>query len=403
MIETVREAGPQLGIAPTCAAFGLATATYYRRSKPKVAVRPPRPTPPRALPEAERTAVLEVLHEPRFVDLAPAPIWAQLLDEGRYLCSQRTMYRILEENQEVRERRNQLRHPRYAAPELLAEAPNRVWSWDITKLLGPVKWTYFYLYVILDIFSRYVVGWMVARNEAAWLAKILIEQSCRRQRINSNELILHADRGSAMISKSVALLLADLGVTKSHSRPYVSNDNPFSEAQFKTMKYRPQFPDRFGSLHDARSFCADFFRWYNTEHRHSGIGLLTPDDVHHGLAEQRVAARSDVLSAAFAAHPERFVAGTPRPPGRPTAVWINPPKNALVEPIRAPQVDRQPNFAFTAPRSHGADSTHIQASPQNDTRGLVETVDAQSNTAKIIALNTKDSALNSDDPLSHFH
>jgi putative transposase len=403
MIETVREAGPQLGIAPTCAAFGLPTATYYRRSKPKAAVRPPRPTPPRALPEAERTAVLEVLHEPRFVDLAPAPIWAQLLDEGRYLCSQRTMYRILEQNQEVRERRKQLRHPRYAAPELLAEAPNRVWSWDITKLLGPVKWTYFYLYVILDIFSRYVVGWMVARNEAAWLARILIEESCRRQRINSDELILHADRGSAMISKSVALLLADLGVTKSHSRPYVSNDNPFSEAQFKTMKYRPQFPDRFGSLHDARSFCAEFFRWYNTEHRHSGIGLLTPDVVHHGLAEQCVAARSDVLSAAFAAHPERFVAGTPRPPGRPTAVWINPPKRALVEPIRAPQVDREQNFAFTAPHSPAADSIHIQVSPQNDTRWLVETVDAQSNTAKIIAHNTEDSALNSDDPLSHFH
>jgi putative transposase len=403
MIETVREAGPRLGIAPTCMAFGLSTATYYRRSKPKPTVATRRPSPPRSLPEAERTAVLEVLHEPRFVDLAPAAVWAQLLDEGRYLCSPRTMYRILEANHEVRERRNQLRHPRYAAPELLAEAPNRVWSWDITKLLGPVRWTYFYLYVILDIFSRYVVGWMVARREAAWLAKVLIEESCRRQGIESGELILHADRGSAMISKSVALLLADLGVTKSHSRPYVSNDNPFSEAQFKTMKYRPEFPDRFGSIEDARGFCADFFGWYNIEHRHSGIGMLTPYDVHYGLAEQRVTARSQVLAAAFAAHRERFVAGAPRPPARPTAVWINPPKNASARPDRDPALDPDQNFAFTAPHSHAADSTHTQVSPKNDTREAVENVGAQSNPLTIAALNTEDSALNSTTPLSHFH
>jgi putative transposase len=402
MIETVRETGPQLGIAPTCAAFGLSTATYYRRSKPKPS-RPPRPSPPRSLAKAERTAVLEVLHEPRFMDLAPAAVWAQLLDEGRYLCSQRTMYRILEENHEVRERRDQLRHPRYAAPELLAEAPNRVWSWDITKLLGPVKWTYFYLYVILDIFSRYVVGWMVARQEAAWLAKILIKQSCRRQGIKSNELVLHADRGSAMISKPVALLLADLGVTKSHSRPYVSNDNPFSEAQFKTMKYRPEFPDRFGSPEDARSFCADFFAWYNTEHRHSGIGLLTPHDVHYGLAEQRVAARGEVLSAAFAAHPERFVSGVPRPPARPTAVWINPPKTISIEPIRSCEADHDQNVAFTAPHSPAAESTHVQVSPKFGIEACLATVAAQSSATTVVPLNTEDSALNSDDPLSHFH
>jgi putative transposase len=352
MIETVRERGPDLGIKPTCASFGLPTATYYRRCKPKPSVSPARPSPPRSLAAEERTAVLGVLHEPRFMDVAPAAVWAQLLDEGRYLCSQRTMYRILAANHEVRERRDQLRHPHYAAPELLAEAPNRVWSWDITKLLGPAKWTYFYLYVILDIFSRYVVGWMVARREAASLAKVLIEQSCSRQGVAPDQLTLHADRGSAMISKTVAFLLADLGVTKSHSRPYVSNDNPFSEAHFKTMKYRPEFPDRFGSEQHARSFFGDFFDWYNTEHRHSGIGLLTPHDVHFGLADQRVAVRGRILSAAFAAHPERFVAGTPRPPARPTAVWINPPKKSSDE----------PNLVIQAPPKTGS-STPSQPAP----------------------------------------
>jgi len=289
-IETVREVGPQLGIAPTCAALGLPTATYYRRiSPPPLAA--PRPSPPRTLAVAERTAVLAVLHEARFVDLAPAQVHAQLLDEERYLCSERTMYRILAEHHEVRERRDQLRHPHYAAPELLATAPNQVWSWDITKLLGPAKWTYFYLYVILDIFSRYVVGWMVAHHESATLANKLIAQSCARQGILPAQLTLHADRGSAMTSKSVALLLSDLGVTKTHSRPYVSNDNPFSEAQFKTMKYRPAFPDRFGSIQDARSFGHSFFPWYNTEHRHSGLGMLTPHDVHYPLRAGRAAGR----------------------------------------------------------------------------------------------------------------
>jgi putative transposase len=275
MIETVREVGPGLGIAPTCAVLGLPTATYYRRTKPQPAPRQ-RPSPPRALPTAERAAVLEVLHEPQFVDQAPAQVYAQLLDAERTLCSQRTMYRILDENHEVRERRDQLRHPHYPAPELLATAPNQVWSWDITKLLGPAKWTYFYLYVIMDIFSRYVVGWMVAHQESAALARKLIEQSCRRQGITPGQLTLHADHGPSMTSKSVALLLSDLAVTKTHSRPYVSNDNPFSEAQFKTMKYRPQFPERFGSIQDSRSFGHVFFPWYNTEHHHSGLGLLTP-------------------------------------------------------------------------------------------------------------------------------
>jgi putative transposase len=324
-METAREVGPSLGVLPTCVALGVSTATYYRRCTPKPTEVVARPSPPRTLPAAERSAVLNLLHEPRFVDLAPAQVYAGLLDEEQYLCSERTMYRILDENQEVRERRDQLRHPSYAAPELLAQAPNQLWSWDITKLSGPAKWTYFYLYVILDVFSRYVVGWMVAHRESAQLAKKLIDEVCARQGIIPGQLTIHADRGSSMTSKAVALLLSDLGVVKSHSRPYVSDDNPFSEAQFKTLKYRPDFPDRFGSIQDSRSFCAVFFPWYNTEHRHSGIGLLTPHDVHHGLADQRVAARARVLAAAYAAHPERFVGGLPQPPARPTEVWINPP------------------------------------------------------------------------------
>lgn len=326
-MEMLGEIGSKLGVAPLCAALGVASATYYRRRRPKTRLSTRgRPSPPRTLPPVERAAVLEVLHEPRFSDQAPAEIYSQLLDEKRYLCSERTMYRILEENQEVRERRNQLRHPPYAPPQLLATRPNQLWSWDITKLLGPAKWTYFYLYVILDVFSRYVVGWLVAHRESAVLAEKLIRVTCARQGIAPGELTIHADRGSSMISKPVAFLLADLGVTKTHSRPHVSNDNPFSEAQFKTMKYRPEFPDRFGSIVDARGFCQTFFPWYNTEHHHSGIGLLTPEDVHFGRAASRLAARAEVLAAAYAAHPERFVRGLPQPPAVPTAVWINPPK-----------------------------------------------------------------------------
>jgi putative transposase len=232
----------------------------------------------------------------------------------------------------VRERRAQLRHPVYAAPELLARRPNELWSWDITKLLGPAKWTYFYLYVMLDVFSRYVVGWMVAYRESATLAEQFIRETCARQAIAREQLTVHADRGSAMTSKPVALLLADLGVTKTHSRPHVSNDNPFSEAQFKTLKYRAAFPGRFGSIQDARAHCHVFFPWYNTEHHHAGLGLLTPADVHHGLAEQRIAVRATVLATAYTAHPERFSAGLPVPAAMPTEVWINPPtRRALAE------------------------------------------------------------------------
>jgi putative transposase len=280
---------------------------------------------PRALSVGEQATVLDVLHEPRFVDLAPAEVYATLLDEGVYLCSERTMYRLLAKHAEVRERRDQLRHSPYAAPELLARRPNELWSWDITKLLGPAKWTYFYLYVMLDVFSRYVVGWMVAHGESATLAERLIRETCTRQRIAREQLTIHADRGSAMTSKPVAFLLADLGITKTQSRPHVSNDNPFSEAQFKTLKYRPAFPNRFGAIQDVRAHCHVFFPWYNTEHHHSGLGLLTPSDVHHGLAEQRVAARAAVLATAYGAHPKRFPGGLPQPPACPTEVWINPP------------------------------------------------------------------------------
>ena len=323
-MNAVTEMAPLVGIVVACTMLAVARATYYRTLRSQV-VRAARPSPPRALGPGERQAVLDVLHEPRFVDLAPAEVYATLLDESRYLCSERTMYRVLAANQEVRERRDQLRHQNHPRPELLATAPNELWSWDITKLLGPQKWTYFHLYVILDVFSRYVVGWMVATEESAALARKLIEETCRRQHITPTQLTLHADRGTSMKSKSVALLLADLGVTKTHSRPYVSNDNPFSESAFKTLKYRPGFPDRFGCIEDARSHCGPFFDWYNNHHRHGSLGLCTPYDMHYGLAEQTVARRAVVLDAAFLAHPERFAHGRPVPAKLPDEVWINKP------------------------------------------------------------------------------
>jgi putative transposase len=293
---------------------------------------------PRALSVAEQQAVRDVLHSDRFQDAAPAAVYATLLDEGTYLASERTMYRLLAADGETRSRRDQLVHPAYAKPELLATAPNQVWSWDITKLLGPAKWTYFYLYVILDIYSRYVVGWMVAHREQAELAERLIAETLAKQDISADQLTLHADRGSSMTSKPVAFLLADLGVTKTHSRPHVSNDNPYSEAQFKTLKYRPGFPDRFASMEEARAFCQDFFRWYNAEHRHSGIGLLPPQVVHDGQAQDAYDARSQVLATAYAAHPERFVRQAPRPPQLPTAAWINPPKLTSGSPSESEEV-----------------------------------------------------------------
>lgn len=307
--------------------MNVSRSTLYRRRKPTVNSGP-RPTPARALSAQERSKVLGQLNSERFADLAPRQIYSKLLDEGTYLCSVRTMYRILDENKSIRERRNQLKHPNYKKPELLASNPNEVWSWDITKLKGPEKWTYYYLYVILDIHSRYVVGWMLAHRESAELAKDLIQTSIERQQIEPGELIIHSDRGPSMASHSVANLLGSLGVTKSHSRPHVSNDNPFSESQFKTMKYRPEFPDRFGCHEDALSFCRSFFDWYNCEHYHSGIGLVTPESLHYGMAAQIVEGRRETLEKAWQAKPERFVHGVPKPAALPTAVWINPPKKA---------------------------------------------------------------------------
>lgn len=323
------EVAPAIGARAACRQFTVAPATFYRRRRGRPHGPRPKPTPhPRALSDAERASVLEVCHSSRFVDAAPASIVATLLDEGTYLASERTFYRVLSASGEVRERRNQLTHPPYVKPELLATAPE-LWSWDITDLKGPVKWARFKLYKILDVFSRYVTGWMVAHRESATLAERLIAETIAKQAVGRDQLTLHADRGSSMRSRPVAFLLADLGITKSHSRPHTSNDNPFSEAAFKTLKYRPEFPDRFGSLEDARAFCRGFFDWYNTQHRHSGIAMMTPEMVHYGRAAEVAERRAKVLAEAFNAHPERFVNGFPEPRQVPDAVWINPPQLAL--------------------------------------------------------------------------
>jgi len=317
----------EVNVQQACAALAVPRASFYRWQNPEEDDQegPQRSVPPLALSGEEEKAVLEILHADRFVDQAPLEIYNTLLDEGNYLCSVRTMYRILHKHEEVRERRNQLSHPNYQKPELLANAPNQLWSWDITKLKGPVKWTYYYLYVIIDVFSRYVVGWMVAHRELSHLAQKLIEKTCKKQDIQPGQLTIHADRGSSMRSKPVAFFMADMGVTKSHSRPYVSNDNPYSEAQFKTLKYRPDFPERFGAIVDARLFCQSFFRWYNGEHYHSGIGCLIPEDVHYGRADNIIEERQVVLNAAYERHPKRFKGKPPTPAALPTAVWINKP------------------------------------------------------------------------------
>jgi putative transposase len=334
-MDTVLELAPWTGIRTACELLGVVRSSLYRLRpilgpvvlamsgvKERRAKRPPA----RSLSATERAEVLALLHSPRFQDQSPAAIQTTRLDEGIYDCSIRTMYRLLADRGESRERRDQLTHPAYEKPELLATERNQVWSWDITKMKGPVKWTCFHLYVIMDIFSRYIVGWMVAPRESAELAKRLIADTCAKQNITKDQLTLHADRGSSMKSKPVAFLLADLGVTKTHSRPHVSDDNPYSESQFRTMKYRPGFPQRFGSIQHCRSFCQDFIAWYNHEHRHSGLGLLTPSMVHHGQAELILAERQDVLDAAYLAHPERFVRHPPKPLVLPKEVWINKPK-----------------------------------------------------------------------------
>lgn len=333
-MNAVTDLAPTVGIVAACDFLAVSRASFYRQRPilgpleapgPEPVLPVERASPARSLSGAEREAVLQVLHEERFQDRSPAAVQATLLDEGQYLCSTRTMYRILEQEGESRERRDQLVHPAYHKPELLATAPNQLWSWDITKLRGPAKWTYFYLYVMLDVFSRYVTGWMIAYREGADLATEFIEEAISKHQIPAGQLTIHADRGRVMKSKPVAFLMADLGVTKSHSRPYVSDDNPYSESQFRTMKYRPEFPDRFGCIQDSRAFCQQFFTWYNEDHRHSGIAMLAPAVVHFGEAQAALAQRQVVLDAAYRAHPDRFVRQSPKPLPLPSDVWINQP------------------------------------------------------------------------------
>lgn len=328
-MRAIVELAPHIGTRSACRIFGLNRGFVYRdRRRHRTVARPcvSRARPPLSLSVAEQDLLLGVLNSERFADVAPATVYATLLDEGRYCGSIRTMYRLLAARGQGGERRRQRIHPTYIKPELLATRPNEVWSWDITKLKGPAKWTCFHLYVILDIYSRYVVGWMIAQRESAELAEQLIADTVAKQNIVAGTLTLHADRGTSMRSKPVAALLVDLDVRKTHSRPHVSDDNPYSEAQFKTLKYRPDFPDRFGSIEDARAYCQQFFPWYNDEHRHSGIGLMTPAAVHDGTAVALTAKRAVTLGTAFAANPIRFKGRVPQPPQLPTAAWINPPK-----------------------------------------------------------------------------
>lgn len=326
--DAITELAALIGVREACTAVGRPQATHYRRHRQSPAPARPRrerKPQPRALAPVERAQVRAVLNSPQHVDKAPAAVYHELLDQGTYLASVSTMYRILREHDEVHERRRQATHPARVKPELVATEPNSCWSWDITKLRGPAKWTYYYLYVIIDIYSRYVVGWLLAESESAALAEKLLADTITKQNIDRDRLTVHADNGSSMASKPVAFLLADLGVTKTHSRPRTSNDTPYSEAQFKTLKYRPDFPDTFGSLADARAFCQRFFTWYNTDHYHSGIGYHHPIDVHYGRSDTVCDARADVLATAYARNPERFVRKHPEPPALPTAVWINKP------------------------------------------------------------------------------
>jgi putative transposase len=329
MRVAAEQLGQHIGIAAACRSLELARSSVYRARQPQLAAQP-HPTPSRALSPEERTQVREMLNSERFQDQAPRQVYAKLLDEGQYLCHWRTMYRILAAHQEVCERRQVRRHITYTKPELLATGPNMVWSWDITQLKGPAKWLYFYLYVVLDVFSRYVVGWLVAEQESAELAEILIAETCTKQGIQPGQLTLHSDRGSPMKSKQVSQLLVDLGIIKSHSRPHVSDDNPYSEAHFKTLKYRPDYPDRFADLQHARQWGHSVFSWYNHDHYHSALGLLTPASVHYGRAPIILAQRQAVLHAAYAAHPDRFVKGQSVVPAPPQEVWINQPQSSTV-------------------------------------------------------------------------
>lgn len=323
-------------VKQACAAFDIARSSYYYKPRPTRTVAAVRPASTRALSPVEREQVHGLLNSDRFADQAPRQMYATLLDEGVYHCSVSTMYRILHTHQEVKERRNQRVHPVRRQPQLQTTAPNQLWSWDITKLDSPHKYVYFYLYVILDVFSRYVVGWMIAEAESAELAQQLISRTCAQQQVASDQLTLHADNGGPMVALTTAQLLETLGVQKTHSRPYTPNDNAFSEAQFKTLKYRPDFPDQFPTVAEARAWARTFFNWYNQQHHHSSLALLTPEVVHTGVDKQVIQQRDSVLQTAFATHPERFVHGLPHHPKLPTAVWINPPlesdlKQAVVQ------------------------------------------------------------------------
>lgn len=361
-MEAIERLAQMIALQPACEVFDFPRSSFYRLRQPKPAgEKLPRPTPARALSETERATVLELLDSERFQDNSPREVYATLLDETVYHCSVSTMYRVLREQDEVRERRNQAQHPAYTKPELLAIAANQVWSWDITKLRGPSKWLYYYLYVMLDIYSRYVVGWLLAEREDAELAQQLIQVSCEKQLIAPGQLTVHSDRGPAMIAHSVAQLLSDLGVEKTHSRPYTSNDNPFSEAQFKTMKYRPAYPERFGCLEDARLWATQFFDWYNNHHYHTGVALLTPACVHYGQAHEQIAQRQATLSTAYSLHPERFVKGLPKPPQLPDAVWINPPTLVQSENSFAADdstIETAESALASSPSSPEAVSTH---------------------------------------------
>jgi putative transposase len=328
----VKKLSLTVGVKIACENLNIPRASYYRfhDSRPQVSRQKCMKKPPLALSHNEQKKVIDLLNSERFVDKAPQEVYATLLDEGIYCCSISTMYRYLNKRGEVKERRSQRRLVKYTKPELLATRPNQLWSWDISKLKGPEKWNYFHLYVVMDVFSRLTVGWMVAHRESADLAQRLIKETCQKQEIGAGRLTIHSDRGSSMKSKPVALLLADLGVTKSHSRPYTSNDNPYSESQFKTLKYRPEFPQRFGCIEDARNFCRTFFDWYNTEHRHSGIALLTPQMVHYDQSKEVIASRANVLTKAYREHPERFKGRMPIPKEPPTSVWINKPEEPVM-------------------------------------------------------------------------
>jgi len=325
MMEMTSTFSESIGVSAACTLLGVPRSSWYRQLQPSNS-HGSRPAPPRALSDEERNEIRSLLNSERFRNESPRQIYATLLDEGAYYCHWRTMYRILAAEDEVRERRNQRTHPTYTKPELLATGPNQLWSWDITKLKGEVRLTYYYLYVILDVYSRYVVGWMLAECESEHLAQELIGQTCQKQAIPRGQLTLHADRGPSMISKSVEQLLIDLDIVKSHSRPYTPDDNPFSEAHFKTLKYRPDYPGRFGSYVQAQQWCQELFEWYNHHHYHSALNLMTPVSVHYGFEPEIRAHRQQILDQAYLDHPERFVQGKPELQPLPDAVWINPPQ-----------------------------------------------------------------------------